>query len=154
MSGKKSCLILSFLIAAILTGCGGNMNYAAATLPDGNAIDTSANSTDKNIITATPTPMPTATPIPIQQGKLDIRDVTQDTKGILFWKKLITKGRVFNSGSTPLSGTLQVAFSKSGTAGDTQTKAIDNLSPGQSMAFEFTSAASADAGNLSILGQR
>jgi hypothetical protein len=144
--------MLSFLIAAFLTGCGGNMNYAAAGLPDGNAIDTSTSATDKNIIT--PTPMPTATPIPIQRGKLDIRDVTQDTKGILFWKKLVMKGRVFNSGSTPLSGTLQVAFSKSGTAGDTQTKAIDNLSPGQSMPFEFISAASADAGNLSILGQR
>ncbi|MGE5708076.1 MAG: FxLYD domain-containing protein [Bacteroidota bacterium] len=164
MSGKK-CLVLSILLAAVLTGCGGRMNYAAVNTPATEPLTPSQTSTN---FTQTPTtnnsttnsnytssnPYTQGTQTSIAQGALEIKDVTKDTKGVLLWKKLIVKGRVYNSSSSPLSATLQVVFTKNNVVGGTQTKEISNLSPGQSLSFEFTSTESADTAELTIVGQR
>lgn len=163
MSGKK-CLVLSILLAAVLTGCGGRMNYAAVNTPATEPLTPSQTSTDfvqspstnNNYTSSNPYTQgtQTQTQTTLTQGALEIKDVTKDTKGVLLWKKLIVKGRIYNSSHSPLSATLQVVFSKNNVVGGTQTKEISNLSPGQSLSFEFTSTESADTAELTIVGQR
>lgn len=147
-------LSISIALMAMLAGCGGQMNYAAAGLPSTRSIDNASSNTNNNrVINPTPTPIPTPTPTPALTGKLEIRDLAHDSKGLIF-KNHIVRGRVYNSSYQPLSGTLQVVFTKNGVIKDTQTKAITNLSPGTSMSFELTSTETTDSGTAMIIGQR
>lgn len=147
-------LSISIALMAMLAGCGGQMNYAAAGLPKTSSVDNASSNTNNNrVITPTATPTPTPTPTPVLTGQLEVRDLAHDSKGLIF-KNHILRGRVYNSSHQPLSGTLQVIFTKSGVIKDTQTKAISNLSPGTSMSFELTSTETTDNATAMIIGQR
>ena len=95
---------------------------------------------------------PTGVPVP-PTGELRVGNLDKDSKGILFWKKLVVTGQVQNPSQAVLSGEVQISFTKKGKVVETQTEFVTDLAPGQSHSFTVTSKKSADDVQISVVSQ-
>ena len=95
---------------------------------------------------------PTSVPVPTT-GELKVGGLNKDSKGFLFWKKLVVTGQVQNPSQAVLSGEVQISFTKKGKVVETQTEFVTDLAPGQAHSFTVTSKKSADDVQVSVTSQ-
>jgi hypothetical protein len=163
----RNAFATSLLLAAcLLAGCG-RVTSTGPAMPG-----TSASSTGTNKMLA-PTPMqePLAvetqpaltTPVQPTTGAvsclglnacvdttpLTLTGIEKEKKGFL-WRYLRVNGKVYNQGTQPLSGEVQIRFMKKGEVVQTTTKPMNNVPSGHSVAFDAESPVAADDAMITV----
>ncbi len=139
---RRSVASLAVLAAAggiLASGCG-NVQLAGVSTPvTTTSAVVQAQQTEPQIVTPTPVPAQTYNP-PLQEGQLTAVVSSFDKPGFLGFAGTATAHvTVSNSTQVPLSGTLTVQFTDSGTAmGSPQTQQVSTLDPGQNQEYDFT----------------
>ncbi|HEY9721498.1 MAG TPA: FxLYD domain-containing protein [Oscillatoriaceae cyanobacterium] len=83
-------------------------------------------------------------------AQLTVQGVSKQASGILFWKKLSVSGQVVNNTQTPLSGEVQISFTKGGQVVETKYEFVTNLTPGQTHSFTDASTKTADDAEITV----
>ncbi len=138
-----SLAVLAVAGGSLVSGCG-NVQLAGVSDPSATVPAVAeAQQTEPQIVTPTPVPAQTYNP-PLQVGQLTAVVSSFEKPGFLgFMGTATAHVTVSNPTQVPLTGTLTVQFTDSGSPkGDPQTQQVSTLDAGQSQEYDFTYAAS------------